>query len=225
MEILYEDADLLAVDKPAGMVTTPAAGHPPSLLSTLSATHSGLLAVHRLDEETTGVVLFARNEAAHRELSRQFEEHTVVKQYRAIVGSNPWWTRQTISAALLEDADRQHRTRPDPQNGKSARTDFQVLLRFAQTALIGASPQTGRTHQIRAHLAILGIAILGDALYAATLRPSQPPLARQRMLLHAHSIRFIHPATALDTTICAPLPADFAQTLTQQAGVRVSHGR
>ncbi|HEY3288620.1 MAG TPA: RluA family pseudouridine synthase, partial [Anaerolineae bacterium] len=162
MPVLYEDDDILVVSKPAGLVSVPDGYDTESehLGMVLEPIYGKLWMVHRLDKDTSGVIVLARTEQAHRALSGQFEERDVAKVYHAIVNGNPVWTERTISAPLRPDADRFHRTVIDINDGKPATTAFKVLERFGsgsfRYALIEAKPESGRTHQIRVHLMALG---------------------------------------------------------------------
>src|SRR4030042_2395483 len=166
--LLFSDEALLVINKPAGLSTLPDGYNPtlPHIKSVLERQFGHLWIVHRLDKDTSGVLLLARSAEAHRALNTQFEQHRVYKCYHALVVGNPEWQEQTISLPLRPNGDRQHRTMIDTQAGKHAITPLKVLERFVNYCLLEAIPETGRTHQIPAHLHALGLSIIGDKLYA-----------------------------------------------------------
>ena len=214
--LLAEDDDLLAVAKPAGMVAHPAYRHPDGTLADFVFAYAARCGysrpwlLHQLDRETSGVVLFARSERARRALVRQFEQRRVVKRYLAVVvGALP--DEGEISAPLRRDpADR--RRVIVAEAGKPTHTRYRVLAASDGFALALVEPLTGRTHQIRAHLAHRGAPLAGDALYGGA---SEATLAAGigRALLHAWELRFRHPATSATAAICAPIPSDMRAAL------------
>ncbi len=224
--LIYQDTHLLVVNKPAGLLVIPDGYDPsiPYLVNTLKNSFGALWVVHRLDRETSGVILFARTPEAHRHLNRQFEKHEVRKVYHTLVSGNPSWQEKTVQLPLLPDGDRKHRTVVHPQKGKAAKTSFRVLEHFAEAALIEAIPFSGRRHQIRAHLAAMGFPILGDPLYShiesrarKTKQAPQPIRAPRadlshlinRLALHAWQISLEHPALLQRVTYQAGYPEDF----------------
>jgi RluA family pseudouridine synthase len=213
--ILYQDDRLLAVNKPAGLATVPGGWEkdaPAScLLTALEADFGKLWIVHRLDKVTSGVVVFARAAAPHRTLSLLFESRAVTKTYRAIVCGVPPWKEHTARHPLRVNVGHGHRTVVDHKRGKPAETTFRVLQRFSGHALLTAMPATGRTHQIRAHLAALGFPILADTLYGAPDVGQDSILPLRRPALHAASLEFAFEGKTLSFT--APYPEDFAHTL------------
>ena len=209
--LLYMDDSLLAVDKPAGLPTLPDGYHrdAPYLVGVLEAQFNRVWVVHRLDRYTSGVVVVARSAAAHRDLNTQFETRRVSKTYHALVVGNPTWDDRVVDLPLRADGDRKHRTVIDPTRGKAAVTNLHVLERFQQYTLIEAKPETGRTHQIRAHLAMQGLPIVADALYGN----GQGIAGLDRLGLHARSLTIEHPVTHEVMTFEAPYPDDFAAAL------------
>jgi len=241
--VLWSDQSLLVVNKPAGLLTIPGGHRPgPHLAAVLEPTFGRLWVVHRLDRDTSGVLVLARTAAAHRDLNTQFQEHTAIKVYHALVRGTPEWNDLTVDLPLQPNGDRRHRTVVRPGNGvttqgKPARTECRVLERYRiqgtgdRYALLEVTPKTGRTHQIRAHLAHLGLPIVADKLYgggsgfylADTLRPAgtlcpadeteRPLLARTG--LHAVALTLKHPLTQETILFQAPYPRDFAAALRQ----------
>jgi tRNA pseudouridine32 synthase / 23S rRNA pseudouridine746 synthase len=212
-DLLYQDPWLLAISKPAGLPTLPDGYNKtaPHVRSLLEGEWGRLWIVHRLDKETSGVLLLARTAAAHRVLNQQFDAHQVTKVYHALVIGSPIWDEQTFDAPLRLNGDRRHRTIPDP-NGKPAITQFRVLQRLGAFTLIEACPATGRTHQIRAPLGfVAGLPLAADVLYGCKLPAEALPIAR--VALHAYSLTITHPANGEPLTIEAPYPDDFAAAL------------
>ena len=218
IEFLYEDDDFVVVNKPAGMVVHPGAGAARgtlvnALLHSLGAlsTSGGPLRpgiVHRLDRGTSGALVVARNDVAHRALADQFRARTVQKTYLALLHGR--MARDAGFIALPIARDPRHRTRMSARvrAGREARTDWRVLLRLGQFTLVAAKPKTGRTHQIRAHFAATGHPLVGDTLYGAARqaragRVLLPALAR--VFLHAARLGFAHPRSGLPVEVRAPL--------------------
>jgi 23S rRNA pseudouridine1911/1915/1917 synthase len=229
LTILYEDADLLVVDKPAGMVVHPAAGnwhgtlvnavlyHAPDLVGVGGAQRPGI--VHRLDKDTSGLILVAKNDAAHRTLQAQFEARTVQKVYQALVFGRMSPPEGLVDAAIGRDArDRKRMAVLPPGQGRAAQTRYAASAFYRATphpgvarfTLVACYPLTGRTHQIRVHLAHIGYPVVGDTLYAGRRKT---PFACPRQFLHAHSLRFRLPATGAERTFTSPLPPDLAGCL------------
>jgi RluA family pseudouridine synthase len=213
---IYQDDYLLAVNKPAGLPTLPDGYNraAPCLIDLLKLQVGRVWAVHRLDRGTSGVIVFARTAEVHRALNIAFDAHDIHKVYHAIVIGAPDWDEHLIDLPLRPDGDRRHRTVIDRARGKPAVTRVCVLERFAQHTLIEAKPETGRTHQIRAHLAALDLPLAGDVLYGGTDAAS----LTQRTALHAHSIEFTHPVTHESVRLSAPYPEDFILMLTRLRG-------
>lgn len=213
--IIFQNEFILAVNKPAGLATVPGGweAESPNLLDLLAAdfgpsTGSGqtIWIVHRLDKVTSGVVVFARAAETHRALSLLFETRSVSKVYHAIAVGVPAWDEQAARHPLRAGAGRAHRTVVDPKGGKSAATRFRVQRRYAGYALLEARPETGRTHQVRAHVAALGFPLLADTLYGAPETDIIP-----RPALHAQSLAFELDGRPYSFT--APYPDDFRAAL------------
>ncbi len=221
--VLWSDDSILIVNKPPGVLTLPD-GYDPGLThltSMLEPSYGPLWIVHRLDKETSGVLLLARNTEAHRSLNTQFETRQITKTYHAITAGDPQWEEKVVKLALQPDGDRKHRTVIARRTGKPSVTQLKVLERWGVYTLVEAAPETGRTHQIRAHLAALGFPITGDALYGDGAGvflskvkpgyrqgqdPEKPILAR--LALHARSLSFSHPVSGEELKYEAPYPRD-----------------
>jgi 23S rRNA pseudouridine1911/1915/1917 synthase len=220
LAILYEDEDFVAVDKPAGMVVHAGAGiHSGTLVNALLHRFEALSGVggplrpgivHRLDRYTSGVLLVAKNDAAHRQLAAQFSGRRVEKVYLALVHGRVLLESGRIERPIARDPV--HRTRMTARlaEGRAAWSEYRVLRRFARFTFLEVRIGTGRTHQIRVHLASIGHPVAGDALYGAPARiEGMPPLGRY--FLHAHRIRFRRPSTGMELVVEAPLPAALAE--------------
>jgi 23S rRNA pseudouridine1911/1915/1917 synthase len=220
LDVIFEDAQLLAINKPAGLVVHPAPGHwqgtlVSALLHRWRTVPEGidphrLGIVHRLDKDTSGVLLIARTAAALAALGDQFRRREVGKDYLALVWGTPRPSRGVIDHPIGRHPV-QRKKMAVQARGRVARTRYEVLERFARTALVRAHPETGRTHQIRVHLAAIGHPVVGDSLYARG-HPGQAQVM-ERQALHAEAIAFRHPATGAPMRITAPLAADFAAAL------------
>jgi 23S rRNA-/tRNA-specific pseudouridylate synthase len=169
--------------------------------------------VHRLDKESSGVMVLARNEEAHRFLNESFRKRRIKKKYHGLVAPVPDWREKSLTHPLQIDADRQHRTRADRKSGKGAHSEFKVLKIFPFGVLMEIEIHTGITHQIRAHLRSEDLILIGETLYNAGL----PPLAltAPRMMLHARTLAFTHPVTGKWQRFSAPYPEDFRDTYTK----------
>lgn len=222
--VLWSDDALLVINKPAGLPTLPDGYHPaaPYLKGVVQAALGPVWVVHRLDKDTSGLLVLARSAEAHRSLNEQFERRQVSKTYHAILVGSPDWDEKTVRLPLRVNVGHKHRTVVDPRGGKPAETELRILRRLGNYALVEAQPRTGRTHQIRAHLAAVGFPILGDELYGRTDvgGPSGPddrrvesslPIAR--MALHARSLDLSHPLSGEKLHFEAPYPDDFAAAL------------
>jgi 23S rRNA pseudouridine1911/1915/1917 synthase len=224
LKILYEDADLVAVDKPAGMVVHAGAGvHSGTLVNALLGRFDALSGVggelrpgivHRLDRYTSGILLVAKNDAAHRNLADQFSSRQVVKVYLALVHGAIKHESGRIERPITRDPA--HRTRMTSRlaHGRAAWSEYRVLRRFRGFTLLNVRIGTGRTHQIRVHLSSIGHPVAGDRLYgAAAAVPGMPALGRY--FLHAHSIRFEQPSTGKTIELESPLPPDLESWMAQ----------
>lgn len=223
-EIIFEDEAILAINKPAGLRTIVDGYDPslPHLVGLLRALYPGILTVHRLDKDTSGVVLFAKIPSAHQHLNHQFLSRETKKEYHALVVGVPEWQHKVISLPLKVNGDRSHRTIIAEKNGKPAITEIAVRQVYRLYTWVSALPKTGYTHQIRAHLAAVGLPILQDPLYKSRLPETQAQkealmihstLPIRRTALHSYQITFIHPITQETTTITAPDPDDFTETI------------
>ncbi len=228
--ILYEDDALLVFDKPSGLLVVPDRwDRRRSHLLNLARSHlaSDIVNVHRLDGPTSGLLVFAKSPEFARRLSTQFETGMVTKRYLALTQGAPPEDRGDVTAPLASDVRRPGRMRVDLR-GKACRTEYAVLERWRSGhALLRLTPRTGRTHQIRVHLAHLGCPVLADAhygrergLYLSDIKPlyrakasvSERPLVG-RLALHAEELELLHPASGERLILNAPLPADFALAL------------
>mgnify|MGYP001209471430 CR=1 FL=1 len=197
--VIFVDSHLVIVDKPSGLRSVPDGYDPalPHLRSVLEPFLGKLWMVHRLDKETSGLVVMARDADSHRELNRQFREREPIKRYLAQVAPQPSWNEMSLEAPLRINADRDHRTRVDFGRGKPARTDFVVRQREETWVELECTLFSGITHQIRAHLYHLGLGILGDTLYQPPAFKSAPKPEVDRMMLHASELTFTHPKTGV----------------------------
>ena len=210
MKIIFEDSQIVVVDKPAGLPVLPDGWEMDSqyLVRLLEEKYGKIFIVHRLDKITSGVMVFARDADAHRALNIQFESHEAQKTYHAIVEGNPKWEEKVAKHPLRANVGHKHRTMVDNKNGKPSETHFRVIKRYPESALMEAKPRTGRTHQIRVHAYALGYPLVEDFLYGAKDMYGIP-----RPMLHAQSLSFIHPATNERVKFSAPRPADFEEAL------------
>jgi 23S rRNA pseudouridine1911/1915/1917 synthase len=230
LAIVHEDAHLAVVDKPAGLVVHPGAGTPAgTLVNALLARLRGLSGVggvlrpgivHRLDRGTSGLLVVAKDDATHLALSRQFAGRSVEKEYLALVLGVPAAREGVVEAPIGRDPVHRKKMSVRAPRGKSARTRYRVVEAFDGAALVRVRIETGRTHQIRVHLASLGHPVAGDALYGGTRRPSSKSAAAREALgsllrpaLHAARLVFTHPATGERLVFESPVPGDLAAVL------------
>jgi 23S rRNA pseudouridine1911/1915/1917 synthase len=224
LDVIFESDDVLIVNKPAGMVVHPAVGHArgtlvhaalghaPDMVGVGGETRPGV--VHRLDKDTSGLILLAKHDAAHHALQRHFKDRTVDKTYLALVDGHPPTPSGRIEAPIGRDArHRQRMAVTAPGKGRAAVTSYDTREAFPQHALLEVRPLTGRTHQIRVHLAFLGCPVVGDPVYGR--RKPTVPVGRQ--MLHAWRLRLCLPGEAEARQFEARLPADFLAAL---AGLR-----
>ncbi len=215
LDIFYEDDDIVVINKPVGLTVHPASGsHSGTLVNGLMhrfgelSDINGLIRpgiVHRLDRDTSGLIIVAKSNVAHARLARQFEKHTVMKRYVARVLGVVQFDQGVIDVPIdRHDKHHDQRQTAEEGQGKEAVTLYQVIKRFKKSTLVGLYPQTGRTHQLRVHMKHLGHPILGDEKYYR--KESFPRLA-----LHAQSIGFIHPITKNYIEFSCPMPQEFAQ--------------
>ena len=220
LDILYEDSDLLIVNKPKGMVVHPAAGHYSGTLVNAVMYHckedlSGINGslrpgiVHRIDKDTTGSLIICKNDNAHNVISEQLSEHSVTRRYRAIVHGGIEQDTGTIRASIGRDAKDRKKMAVTEINGKPAITHYTVLHRFKEYTYIECRLETGRTHQIRVHMASIGHPLLGDEVYCNR----KSPYHLEGQTLHAMVIGFIHPTSGEYIEVTAPLPEYFEHLL------------
>ncbi len=223
--VLYQDEFLLVINKPAGILSVPGGFSPdiPCVQQLLMREYGRLWIIHRLDKDTSGSMILARNAEIHRTMNLYFDSRKIKKDYLAIILGSPEWDSVECAQPLKVNADRAHRTRVHA-GGKPATTHFAVIERFGcSLTLIKASPATGLTHQIRAHLGDLGYPIFHDWLYVDSEQKMQMencPIKTdiRRMALHASQISFPHPVTSAPTTVYAPLPNDLQDLINEMQG-------
>ncbi len=229
LAILYEDDALLVVDKPAGMVVHPAAGNLRGTLVNALQFHCRNLSgvggvmrpgiVHRLDKGTSGLMVVAKSDEAHQGLSEQFKKRQVYKLYTALVHGSVKQDEGVVDAAVGRHPVERKKMSTASRRGKAALTRWRVLERYGAFSLLEAKIETGRTHQIRVHLASLGHPVVGDSVYGGTKRTIEPPAMRAvlkrltRQALHAGCLSFTHPVTGREMTFESPLPEDMAEVI------------
>lgn len=220
LAVLYEDEDVLVVNKPKGMVVHPAPGHYSGTLVNAVLYHcrgclSGINGVmrpgivHRIDQDTTGSLIVCKNDHAHKLIATQLKEHTITRRYRAIVHGVLLQDSGVIDAPIGRDPKERKRMAVNEQNGKPAVTHYTVLQRFQEYTYIECRLETGRTHQIRVHLASTGHPLLGDTVYCSR----KEPYRLEGQTLHAMVIGFTHPTDGRYVEVTAPLPAYFEHLL------------
>jgi 23S rRNA pseudouridine1911/1915/1917 synthase len=219
LEVLYEDELLLVVNKPAGMVVHPGPGNPNRTLVNALLHHCRDLPgiggrerpgiVHRLDKETSGVLVVAKTDRAHQDLSRQFKEHLITRRYLALVYGDLPKDQGTVELAIGRDLWERKKISARTTRPKAAVTHYKVLERFGVATFLAAYPKTGRTHQIRVHLAYLKHPIVGDKVYAGRKEGLQG-IPVHRHMLHAETLGILHPETRKPLRFSAPLPEDMS---------------
>lgn len=220
LDILYEDEDLLVVNKPKGMVVHPAPGHASGTLVNALLYHcqdslsgiNGVLRpgiVHRIDQDTTGSLLVCKNDVSHRSIAEQLKEHSIHRLYRGIVLGNLKEDQGTIDGSIGRHPVDRKKMAINPKNGKEAVTHYRVLRRYREYTYAEFRLETGRTHQIRVHMSSIGHPLLGDTVYG----PAKCKFHLQGQTLHAYTIGFVHPRTSAYIEVEAPLPEYFLHLL------------
>jgi 23S rRNA pseudouridine1911/1915/1917 synthase len=223
LDVLFEDDDLLVLNKPAGIVMHPGAGHQAHTLVNALLAHCANLSgiggkerpgiVHRLDKETSGALVVAKNDATHRDLSSQFAARTMTKIYLALVAGILRKTSGVIDKAIARHPVHRQRMSIARRQGRSAKTEYRVLRSGEEISLVECILHSGRTHQIRVHLHHLGHPVLGDKLYGGKRAGDYP-----RQMLHAWKLAFRHPRSGEEMSFEAPVPRDFADAMRQIPG-------
>lgn len=220
LDIVYEDEDVLVVNKPRGMVVHPAAGNYSGTLVNAVLHHcgdrlssiNGVIRpgiVHRIDKDTSGLLMIAKNNMAHESLSAQLAEHSITRRYTALVYHNLTEDEGTVDAPIGRDPKNRLRMAVTSQNAKRAVTHWKVLERYGKYTLVEARLETGRTHQIRVHMAYIHHPLVGDMVYG----PKKQPLTEDGQMLHARVLGFVHPRTGDYMEFERPLPSDFQAVL------------
>lgn len=228
LSVVYEDDDVIVVDKPVGLVVHPAPGHPDGTLVNALLYHcgnslsgiNGVLRpgiVHRIDRDTSGLVIVAKNDAAHLSLAAQLEDHSLYREYHAVAVGGLKEDTGTIDAPIGRHPVDRKRMAVDITHGKRAVTHYEVLTRYPGYTYLKCRLETGRTHQIRVHLASLGHPLLGDTVYGG----KKPVQGLAGQCLHAKKLTFTHPRTGEQVTVECPLPGWFEGVLDKlKRGVR-----
>ncbi len=227
LDILYEDDDVLIVNKPKGMVVHPSAGHASGTLVNAVMYHchdslSGINGeirpgiVHRIDMDTTGSLIVCKNDESHVQIAAQIKEHSVTRRYRGIVCGHVKDDAGVIDAPIGRHPVDRKKMAINEKNGKRAVTHYKVLERFSRYTYMEFELETGRTHQIRVHMASIGHPLLGDTLYSS----GKSPYRLQGQTLHAMTIGFIHPSTGKYFEVSAPLPEYFEKILKDLRSMR-----
>ena len=226
--VAYEDEHLIVIDKPAGLVVHPAAGNLDGTLVNALLHHcGGSLSgiggvarpgiVHRIDKDTSGLMVAAKTDRAHEGLARQFHDHSIDRRYRAIVGGQPRPAEGKVDAPLARSATNRKKI-AIVAGGKRAVTHFRTLERLHEAALVECRLETGRTHQVRVHMASIGHALLGDPVYGRTKSAHKAlleTLGFRRQALHAAHLGFIHPVKSTALAFDSPMPADMQELFTE----------
>jgi 23S rRNA pseudouridine1911/1915/1917 synthase len=233
LSIVFEDEHLIVVDKPAGVVVHPAAGNLDGTLVNALLHHcrgqlSGIGGVarpgivHRIDKDTSGLLVVAKTDAAHLGLAEQFAAHTIERAYRAICAGHPRPAAGTIRGAIARSsANRKKMALVEEGRGRHAVTRYRTLQSLAQATDLECTLETGRTHQVRVHVASIGHPLLGDPVYGrvpTTLRPILGRLGFRRQALHAVRLGFVHPVTGERKSFDSPLPVDMAALIVELGG-------
>ena len=222
--VIYKDEDIVVLNKKSGLLIAADRYNPdaPRLDTEAEKEFGKLYAVHRIDKDTSGLVIYARNAESHRNLSMQFEKREVEKTYHCLVNGHPLWDELHVTLPLQPDGDARHRTVVNRRFGKTSVTDFRLFGNCGPYSWIEAKPHTGRTHQIRVHLQANGLSIVCDPLYSGNQKPvrlsdikrkyngdtaEENPLL-SRLALHAYSLVIKHPKTEEVMKFTAPYPKD-----------------
>ena len=221
LDIIYEDDDVVVLNKARGMVVHPAPGNYTGTLvnallyhcSNLSGINSAIRPgiVHRLDKDTSGIMIVAKNDAAHISLSQQIQSKTAVRTYLAVVRGNIKTDSGTIETQIARDKNDRKKMAVVKEGGRDAITDYEVLERFGKYTLVRCKLRTGRTHQIRVHMEYLGYPLVGDPKYS----PMKTPFGIKGQALHSHTLEFTHPRTGERMKFEAPLPEDMHKIITR----------
>ena len=225
LDVVYEDDDVIVVNKPTGLVVHPAPGHPDGTLVNALLHHCGDSLsgiggekrpgiVHRIDRDTSGLIIAAKNDAAHLALSAQLSDHTLARTYECLVMGNLRQDSGTVDAPIGRHPTDRKKMAVNTRNGRRAVTHWEVIARYNGVTHVRCRLETGRTHQIRVHMAHIGHPILGDTVYGA--KKPVPGLAGQ--CLQAVELRFLHPRTGEPVTVTCPRSAEFEQELRKYAG-------
>lgn len=220
LDILYEDADVIVVNKPQGMVVHPAPGHTSGTLVNALMYHcgdslSGINGekrpgiVHRIDKDTSGVLMIAKNDAAHQSLAAQLAEHSITRKYNAVVYNGFNEEEGTVDKPIGRNPQDRKKMAVTEKHSRHAVTHYRVIERMEKFTLIEAQLETGRTHQIRVHMTYIGHPLLGDPVYG----PKNQPIKLEGQALHARVLGFIHPRTGEYMEFEAPLPPHFEALL------------
>ena len=220
LDIVYEDGDIIVINKPRGMVVHPAPGHPDGTLVNALMGHCGESLsgiggvkrpgiVHRIDKDTSGLVIAAKNDRAHVKLAAQLAARTLTREYEAIVRGNIKNDSGTIDVPIGRHPTDRKRQTVTEKNSRNAVTHYEVIARYDGYTHVRCRLETGRTHQIRVHMAHVGHPVLGDVVYGR----KKPELGMSAQCLHAKKLKFIHPATDETIELCADLPEYFRSIL------------
>ena len=220
LDIVFEDADVLVINKPKNMVVHPAAGHSDGTLVNALLHHcgdslSGINGekrpgiVHRIDKDTTGLLIVAKNDYAHQALAEQLKDHTLRRTYECLVHGGFKEDSGTVSAPIGRHPTDRKKMAVVQRNGREAVTHWEVIARYGQYTHLRCRLETGRTHQIRVHMAYLNHPIVGDPVYGS----GRAELGLTTQCLHAQALTFVHPRTGREVTVTCPLPDEFQDTL------------
>jgi 23S rRNA pseudouridine1911/1915/1917 synthase len=225
LDVVYEDEDVIVVNKPVGLVVHPAPGHPDGTLVNALLYHcgdslSGINGelrpgiVHRIDRDTSGLIIAAKNDKAHLALAEQLKDHSLARTYEAVVIGNLKEDQGTVNAPIGRHPVDRKKMCVNERNGRPAVTHWEVIARYPGYTHVRCKLETGRTHQIRVHMASIGHPLLGDVVYGS--KKPYPGLAGQ--CLHARELTFVHPTTGQPVTVSCPLPEWFEKILRKLGG-------